>query len=59
MTPVFNVFLDDLAEFITGAYPNAYPDDQQLYYSDTNHLALRTQLNNELSIAVDWFKHNV
>ena len=55
---LYNVFLNDLAQFITGAHPNAYPDDQQRHYSDTNHLALRTQLNNELSIAVDWFKHN-
>ena len=41
-----------------GTHLNAYADDQQLYYSDTDHSALLTQLNNELSIAVDWFKHN-
>ena len=55
---LFNVFLNDLAHFINGAHLNAYADDQQLYYSDTDHLALLTQLNNELSIAVDWLKHN-
>lgn len=26
-----------------------------MYYSNTDHLALRTQLNHELSIAVNWF----
>ena len=51
-------FLNDLAHFIIGAHLNAYTDDQQLYYSDTDHLALLTHLNNEFSIAVDWFKHN-
>ena len=51
-------FLNNLAHFIIGAHRNAYADDQQLYYSDTDHMALLTQLNNELSIAVDWFKHN-
>ena len=55
---LFNVFLNDLAHFVIGAHLNAYADDQKLYYSDTDHLALLTQLNNELSIAVDWFKNN-
>ena len=50
--------LNDPAHFIIGAHLNAYTDDQQLYYSDTDHLALLTHLNNEFSIAVDWFKHN-
>ena len=45
---LFNVFLNDLAHFIIGAHLNVYTDDQQLYYSDTDHLALLTQLNNEL-----------
>ena len=55
---LFNVFLNDLAHFVIGAHLNAYADDQKLYYSDTDHLALLTQLNNELSVAVDWLKHN-
>ena len=50
---LFNVFLNDLAHFIIGTHLNAYADDQRLYYSDIDHLALLTQLNNELSIAVD------
>ena len=45
---LFNVFLNDLAHFVIGAHLNAYADDQKLYYSDTDHLALLTQLNNEL-----------
>ena len=44
--------------FITKAHLNTYADDRQLYYSGNNHSTLRTQLNNELYIAVDWFKHN-
>ena len=38
----FNVFPNDLAYFMTGTHLNAYADDQQLYHSDTDHLALGT-----------------
>ena len=40
-------------------YLNAYAGDQQLYSSDSDHVhvGLYNQLNDELSIAVDWFKH--
>ena len=32
---------------------NAYADNQQLYSSDVDHLALYNRMNSELSIAVD------
>ena len=37
---------------------NAYADDQQLYSSDTDHLALHYRLNSELTVAVNWFNRN-
>lgn len=43
---------------ITGVKINAYGDDQQLYSSDSDHVALYNKLNDELYIAVYWFKHN-
>lgn len=51
------MFLNDLFYFITRVKLNAYPDDQQLYSSDGDHLALYNRLHDELSVAVDWFKH--
>ena len=53
---LFNVFLNDLSYFITRVKFNA--DDQQLYSSGNDHEALYNKLNDELCIAVDWFKHN-
>ena len=55
---LFNVFLNDLSYLITRVKLNAYADDQQLYSSDSDHVALYNKLNDELCIAVDWFKHN-
>ena len=55
---VFNVFLNDLSYFITKVKLNAYADDQQLYSSDSDQVALYNKLNDELCIAVDWFKLN-
>ncbi len=55
---LFNVFLNDLSYFITRVKLNAYADDQQLYSSDSDHVALYNKLIDELCIAVDWFKHN-
>ena len=55
---LFNVFLNDLSYFITRVKLNAYADDQQLYSSDSDHVALYNKLTDELCIAVDWFKHN-
>ena len=51
---LFNVFLNDLSYFIARVKLNAYADDQQLYSSNSDH----NKLNDELCIAVDWFKHN-
>ena len=55
---LFNVFLNDLSYFITRVKLNAYADDQQVYSSDSDHVALYNKLNDELCIAVDWFKHS-
>ena len=55
---LFNVFLNDLSYFITRVKLNAYADYQQLYSSDSDHVALYNKLNNEIRITVDWFKHN-
>ena len=53
----FNIFINDIFLFISISL-NAYADDQQLYSSDLDHELLYNRINNELSIAVDWFKHN-
>ena len=45
---LFNVFLNDLSYFITRVKLNAYADDQQLYSSDSDHVALYNKLNDEL-----------
>ena len=42
---LFNVFLNDLSYFITRVKLNAYADDQQLYSSDSDHVALYNKLN--------------
>ena len=55
---LFNVFLNDLYYFITRVKLNAYTDDQKLSSSDSGHVALYNKFNDELCIAVDWFKHN-
>ena len=55
---LFNIFLNDIFYFITKVKLNAYADDQQLYSSDADHLALYNRMNSELSIAVDWFRNN-
>lgn len=55
---LFNIFLNDLSFFITGVKLNAYADDQQLYSSDSDHSTLYNRLNDELSIATEWFKQN-
>ena len=57
---LFNIFLNDIFYFITKVKLNAYADDQQLYSSDADHLALYKRMNSELSIAVDhdWFRNN-
>ena len=54
----FNIFLNDLFYFVTKVKINAYADDQQLYSSDTDHLALHYRLNSELTVAVNWFNQN-
>jgi len=33
-------------------------DDQQLFSSDTDHVALNKRLRSELSVAVNWFRDN-
>ena len=55
---LFNVFFNDLSYFITRVNFNAYADDQQLYSSDSDHVALYNKLNDKLCIAVEWFKHD-
>ena len=55
---LFNAFLHELSYFITSVKLNAYADDQLLYSSDIDHVALYNKLNDELCITMDWFKHN-
>ena len=33
-------------------------DDQQLFSSDTDHVALNKRVHSELSVAVNWFRDN-
>ena len=51
-------FLTICHDFITRVKFNAYADDQQLYSSDSDHVAPYNKLNDELCIAVDSFTHN-
>ena len=55
---LFHVCLNDLSYFIISVKLNAYLADQLLYSSDSSHVALYNKLNDELCIAMDWFKHN-
>lgn len=54
---LFNVFLNDLSYFITRVKLNAYADDQQLYSSDSDHVALYNKLNDEL--VLQWSGLNI
>ena len=44
----FNIFMNDLCYFIKRVKLNAYADDQQLYDSDIDHIALYSRLDSEL-----------
>ena len=48
----FNIFLNDLFYVIKHVKLNAYADDQQLYSSGTDHVALNERLNSELSLLI-------
>lgn len=37
---------------------NAYAGERQLYSSDTDQVALNRRLDNELTVAVNWFREN-
>ena len=52
---LFSAFLNDLSYLITSVKLNAYADDQQLYSSDSDHVALNNKLNDELCIAVQFY----
>ena len=47
---LFHVFLNDLSYFIISAKLNAYPADQLLCSSNSDHVALYNKLNDELCI---------
>ena len=54
----FNIFMNDLCYFIKRVKLNAYADDQHLYDSDIDHIALYSRLDSEPQVTVKWFKVN-
>ena len=54
----FNIFLNDLFYHINTIKLNAYADDEQLYDSDKDPVALEKHLKDGVNVANTWYKDN-
>ena len=55
---LFNIFINDLFYHVKRANLNAYADDHQIYYSDTDPVALEECLCKEVEVANQWYSEN-
>ena len=56
---LLNLFINDLFYRVKRANLNAYADDHQIYYSDTDPTALEECLCKEVEVANQWCSENV
>ena len=54
----FNIFLNDLFYVIKEVKLHAYADDEQLYDSDSNPIALDQRMQREVQKANTWYSEN-
>ncbi|XP_068735466.1 uncharacterized protein [Montipora capricornis] len=55
---LFNIFINDLFYHVKRENINAYADDHQIYYSDTDPVALEECLCKEVEVANQWYSEN-
>ena len=55
---LFNIFINDLFYHVKRVNLNAYADDHQIYYSDTDPVALQECLCKEVEVANQWYSEN-
>ncbi|XP_053407930.1 uncharacterized protein LOC123547654 [Mercenaria mercenaria] len=58
-TLIFNIFVNDIFYFIKNATVYNYADDNTLSHCDSNVSTLKTVLENESVILINWFKNNL
>ena len=55
---LFNIFLNDLLLLPTNSNISSYADDTQLFFHGLNPITTQTVLQNDLTLASDWFQAN-
>ena len=51
----FNIFINEMFYQIKMVKLNAYADDEQLYYSDKDPIALEKRMLNDVNVANTWY----